>query len=99
MSYHESNVKINGSQINSVHCVCCRPGESTAQVEQSLVSGEEHLTLITESMSITSSDEEKLQLLNKNTELRRLNKEVLKHALSLLLIKPITNARQQLFKI
>ncbi|XP_056626284.1 TNFAIP3-interacting protein 3 [Triplophysa dalaica] len=54
------------------------PGESTAQVEQSLVSGEEHLTLITESMSITSSDEEKLQLLNKNTELRRLNKELMK---------------------
>ncbi|KAA0709080.1 hypothetical protein E1301_Tti021269 [Triplophysa tibetana] len=54
------------------------PGESTAQVEQSLVSGEEHLTLITESMSITSSDEEKLQLLNKNTELKRLNKELMK---------------------
>lgn len=46
------------------------------QVEESLLSGEENLTLITESMSITSSDEEKLQLLNKNTELRRLNKEV-----------------------
>ncbi|XP_043112530.1 trichohyalin-like [Puntigrus tetrazona] len=29
-------------------------------------------------MSITSSDEEKLQLLNKNTELRRLNKELMK---------------------
>ncbi|XP_039550175.1 spindle assembly checkpoint component mad1 isoform X2 [Pimephales promelas] len=43
--------------------------------EESLLSGEEQLTLITESMSITSSDEEKLQLLNKNTELRRLNKE------------------------
>ncbi|XP_067312988.1 TNFAIP3-interacting protein 1 [Pseudorasbora parva] len=43
-----------------------------------LLSGEEQLTLITESMSITSSDEEKLQLLNKNTELRRLNKELMK---------------------
>ncbi|XP_039550174.1 spindle pole body component 110 isoform X1 [Pimephales promelas] len=46
--------------------------------EESLLSGEEQLTLITESMSITSSDEEKLQLLNKNTELRRLNKELMK---------------------
>lgn len=51
--------------------------EDTAQVESSLCGGEE-LTLITESMSITSSDEEKLQLLNKNTELRRLNKELMK---------------------
>ncbi|XP_052470110.1 TNFAIP3-interacting protein 1-like isoform X2 [Carassius gibelio] len=50
------------------------------QVEEAalVLSGEEHLTLITESMSITSSDEEKLQLLNKNTELRRLNKELMK---------------------
>ncbi|KAI7801438.1 TNFAIP3-interacting protein 1 [Triplophysa rosa] len=54
------------------------PVEDTAQVEESLVSGEEQFTLITESMSITSSDEEKLQLLNKNTELRRLNKELMK---------------------
>ncbi|XP_042625726.1 TNFAIP3-interacting protein 1-like [Cyprinus carpio] len=45
---------------------------------ESVLSGEEQLTLITESMSITSSDEEKLQLLNKNTELRRLNKELMK---------------------
>ncbi|XP_050984137.1 trichohyalin [Labeo rohita] len=51
--------------------------EEAAQGE-SLLSGEEQLTLITESMSITSSDEEKLQLLNKNTELRRLNKELMK---------------------
>ncbi|XP_041434573.1 uncharacterized protein LOC108703288 isoform X2 [Xenopus laevis] len=35
-------------------------------------------TVITESMSITASDEEKLQLLNKNTELRRLNAELMK---------------------
>uniref|UniRef100_A0A671KDI6 Uncharacterized protein n=1 Tax=Sinocyclocheilus anshuiensis TaxID=1608454 RepID=A0A671KDI6_9TELE len=58
-------------------CVCCRPVEEAAQGE-CLLSGEEQLTLITESMSITSSDEEKLQLLNKNTELRRLNKELMK---------------------
>ncbi|XP_053554948.1 optineurin [Bombina bombina] len=37
-----------------------------------------HRTVITESMSVTASDEEKLQLLNKNTELRRLNKELMK---------------------
>ncbi|XP_066505953.1 TNFAIP3-interacting protein 1 [Hoplias malabaricus] len=51
--------------------------EDLAQGER-LMSGEEQLTLITESMSITSADEEKLQLLNKNTELRRLNKELMK---------------------
>lgn len=49
--------------------------EDLAQTDR-LISGEEQLTLITESMSITSADQEKLQLLNKNTELRRLNKEV-----------------------
>lgn len=45
-----------------------------------LLSEEEQMTLITESMSITSADEEKLLLLNRNTELRRLNKEVRKTA-------------------
>lgn len=34
------------------------------------------MTLITESMTVTSGDQEKLLLLNKNTELRRVNKEV-----------------------
>ncbi|KAG9341718.1 hypothetical protein JZ751_018782 [Albula glossodonta] len=43
-----------------------------------LLSEEEQVTLITESMLITSADEEKLLLLNKNTELRRLNKELMK---------------------
>ncbi|XP_061899766.1 TNFAIP3-interacting protein 3 [Entelurus aequoreus] len=33
---------------------------------------------VTESMSITWADQEKLQLLNKNTELRRVNKELMK---------------------
>nr|XP_057919708.1 TNFAIP3-interacting protein 1 isoform X2 [Doryrhamphus excisus] len=33
---------------------------------------------VTESMSITSTDQEKLLLLNKNTELRRVNKELMK---------------------
>lgn len=56
-------------------CFVYRQVEDVAQTEV-IFSGEEQFTLITESMSITSSDEEKLQLLNKNTELRRLNKEV-----------------------
>ncbi|KAG5264017.1 hypothetical protein AALO_G00271210 [Alosa alosa] len=41
-----------------------------------LLSTEEQVTLITDSMSVTSADEEKLQLLNKNMELRRINKEL-----------------------
>ncbi|XP_043348104.1 TNFAIP3-interacting protein 3-like isoform X2 [Dermochelys coriacea] len=36
---------------------------------------EEIVTYISESMTVTSADEEKLLLLNKNTELRRINKE------------------------
>ncbi|XP_062380595.1 trichohyalin [Sardina pilchardus] len=43
-----------------------------------LLSTEEQVTLITDSMSVTSADEEKLQLLNKNMELRRINKELMK---------------------
>ncbi|KAG8004125.1 hypothetical protein GBF38_008235 [Nibea albiflora] len=43
-----------------------------------LLSTEEQVTLITESMSVTSTDQEKLLLLNKNTELRRVNKELMK---------------------
>ncbi|KAM4020316.1 uncharacterized protein ACNLHF_000772 [Anomaloglossus baeobatrachus] len=39
---------------------------------------ESQRTVITESMSVTVSDEEKLQLLNKNTELRKLNAELMK---------------------
>ncbi|XP_077139469.1 uncharacterized protein LOC143804851 [Ranitomeya variabilis] len=39
---------------------------------------ERQTTVITESMSVTASDEEKLQLLNKNTELRKLNAELMK---------------------
>ncbi|XP_076878939.1 uncharacterized protein LOC143527541 [Brachyhypopomus gauderio] len=53
------------------------PVEDLAKGE-TLLSGEEQLTLITESMSVTTADEEKLQLLNRNTELRRLNKELMK---------------------
>uniref|UniRef100_A0A8C3S519 TNFAIP3 interacting protein 3 n=1 Tax=Chelydra serpentina TaxID=8475 RepID=A0A8C3S519_CHESE len=39
---------------------------------------EEIITYISESMTVTSADEEKLLLLNKNTELRRINKELMK---------------------
>ncbi|XP_026860739.2 golgin subfamily A member 6-like protein 1 isoform X1 [Electrophorus electricus] len=53
------------------------PVEDLAKGER-LLSGEEQLTLITESMSVTTADEEKLLLLNRNTELRRLNKELMK---------------------
>ncbi|AWP11760.1 Hypothetical protein SMAX5B_018949 [Scophthalmus maximus] len=43
-----------------------------------LLSTEEQVTLITESMTVTSADQEKLLLLNRNTELRRVNKELMK---------------------
>uniref|UniRef100_A0A8C5DL79 Uncharacterized LOC114471634 n=1 Tax=Gouania willdenowi TaxID=441366 RepID=A0A8C5DL79_GOUWI len=42
------------------------------------LSTEEHVTLNNESFTITSTDQEKLLLLNKNTELRRVNKELMK---------------------
>ncbi|XP_056149039.1 uncharacterized protein si:ch211-153b23.7 [Lampris incognitus] len=52
--------------------------EDEGVVGERLLSGEEQVTLITESMSVTSSDQEKLLLLNKNTELRRVNKELMR---------------------
>ncbi|XP_039621792.1 TNFAIP3-interacting protein 3 [Polypterus senegalus] len=39
---------------------------------------DENITFISESMIVTSDDEEKLLLLNRNTELRNVNKELLK---------------------
>ncbi|XP_072126740.1 uncharacterized protein [Mobula birostris] len=39
---------------------------------------EENVTFITESMSVTTADEEKLLLLNKNTELRCINQKLMK---------------------
>uniref|UniRef100_A0A6I8PKD1 TNFAIP3 interacting protein 1 n=1 Tax=Ornithorhynchus anatinus TaxID=9258 RepID=A0A6I8PKD1_ORNAN len=50
------------------------PGPTTEERTDS----EEVVTYISESMVVTSADEEKLLLLNKNTELRRLNKELVK---------------------
>uniref|UniRef100_A0A667Y326 Uncharacterized protein n=1 Tax=Myripristis murdjan TaxID=586833 RepID=A0A667Y326_9TELE len=52
--------------------------EDVGPVGDRLLSGEEQVTLITESMTVTSTDQEKLLLLNKNTELRRVNKELMK---------------------
>ncbi|KAM9356753.1 LOW QUALITY PROTEIN: uncharacterized protein ABDE67_004341 [Symphorus nematophorus] len=49
--------------------------EDVSPVGDRLLSTEEQVTLITESMTVTSTDQEKLLLLNKNTELRRVNKE------------------------
>lgn len=42
------------------------------------MSAEENFSLITDSMTVTSGDQEKLLLLNKNTELRRVNQELMK---------------------
>ncbi|KAF5907995.1 centrosomal protein of 55 kDa-like, partial [Clarias magur] len=78
LSEEESSKQLSvPEEINEQTSLQSRQLEDLAQTE-SLISGEEHLTLITESMSITSADQEKLQLLNKNTELRRLNKELMK---------------------
>ncbi|XP_034454543.1 uncharacterized protein si:ch211-153b23.7 isoform X2 [Hippoglossus hippoglossus] len=52
--------------------------EDVSPVGVRLLSTEEQVTLITESMTVTSADQEKLLLLNKNTELRRVNKELMK---------------------
>lgn len=56
--------------------VCARRTEDPGPAGHRLLSTEEQVTLITESMTVTSNDQEKLLLLNKNTELRRVNKEV-----------------------
>ncbi|CAH2315692.1 Hypothetical predicted protein [Pelobates cultripes] len=61
---------------NLEHQVQC-PAPVTDEPNDRLDS-EDNRTVITESMSVTVSDEEKLQLLNKNTELRRLNAELMK---------------------
>lgn len=58
------------------HRLCACRTEDVSPVGDRLLSTEEQVTLITESMTVTSNDQEKLLLLNKNTELRRVNKEV-----------------------
>jgi hypothetical protein len=50
--------------------------EEIVPAGERLLSGEDQGSLITDSMSVTSADQEKLLLLNRNTELRRVNKEV-----------------------
>lgn len=71
--------------LNVSVCWCVCRTEGVSPVGDRLLSTEEQFTLITESMTVTSSDQEKLLLLNKNTELRRVNKEV-QHHLKLLQI-------------
>ncbi|KAK2838892.1 hypothetical protein Q7C36_013706 [Tachysurus vachellii] len=79
LSEEESSKQLSLPKENSKEkaSLCSGQVEDLPQTER-LISGEEQLTLITESMSITSADQEKLQLLNKNTDLRRLNKELMK---------------------
>ncbi|CDQ95280.1 unnamed protein product, partial [Oncorhynchus mykiss] len=52
--------------------------EEIVPAGERLLSGEDQGSLITDSMSVTSADQEKLLLLNRNTELRRVNKELMK---------------------
>uniref|UniRef100_A0A3Q4AMT7 Uncharacterized protein n=1 Tax=Mola mola TaxID=94237 RepID=A0A3Q4AMT7_MOLML len=59
--------------------VCACRTEDVISTSDQLLSTEEQVTLITESMTVTSNDQEKLLLLNKNTELRRVNGEVQHH--------------------
>ncbi|KAL0973783.1 hypothetical protein UPYG_G00211120 [Umbra pygmaea] len=53
------------------------PDEVVPEGER-LLSNDDQRSLITDSMSVTSADQEKLLLLNQNTELRRVNKELMK---------------------
>ncbi|KAI5624739.1 TNFAIP3-interacting protein 1 [Silurus asotus] len=78
LSEEESSKQLSlPKETNEERTSLSRQVEDLTRTER-LMSGEDQLTLITESMSITSADQEKLQLLNKNTELRRLNKELMK---------------------
>ncbi|XP_063791671.1 uncharacterized protein LOC134947590 [Pseudophryne corroboree] len=67
----EPSYELDGST-----CLPCKV--HMAPVSGDRLDSESQRTVITESMSVTASDEEKLQLLNKNTELRRLNAELMK---------------------
>ncbi|XP_058857263.1 TNFAIP3-interacting protein 3-like isoform X1 [Acipenser ruthenus] len=71
-----SSLALNGEAEPDDH------GEETEGHGRHLISSgndtEENVTIISESMTVTSADEEKLLLLNRNTDLRRLNKELMK---------------------
>lgn len=69
----------------------CRTEDVSPVGGSRLLSTEEQVTLITESMTVTSTDQEKLLLLNKNTELRRVNKEVQHH------LKPVQSLHRSMF--
>lgn len=62
--------------------VCVYRTQDVSPAGDRLLSTEEQVTLITESMTVTSTDQEKLLLLNKNTELRRVNKEVQRYLIA-----------------
>ncbi|XP_041109934.1 uncharacterized protein LOC121317908 isoform X1 [Polyodon spathula] len=72
----QSSMSLNGEAEPDDH------GEETEGHGRRLISSgndtEENVTIISESMTVTSADEEKLLLLNRNTDLRRLNKELMK---------------------
>uniref|UniRef100_A0A1A8FFK7 TNFAIP3 interacting protein 3 n=1 Tax=Nothobranchius korthausae TaxID=1143690 RepID=A0A1A8FFK7_9TELE len=51
--------------------------DSMNPVGDRLLSTDEQVTMITESLIVTSTDQEKLLLLNKNTELRKVNKKLM----------------------
>ncbi|XP_014054239.1 uncharacterized protein si:ch211-153b23.7 [Salmo salar] len=67
----EENGAIEESRVKVVE-------EEIVPAGERLLSGEDQGSLITDSMSVTSADQEKLLLLNRNTELRRVNKELMK---------------------
>ncbi|CAL8305524.1 unnamed protein product [Arctogadus glacialis] len=56
-----------------------KPGlKEVCDGEERFGSAEDNFSHVSESMSVTSGDQEKLLLLNKNTELRRVNQELMK---------------------
>ncbi|KAM8848139.1 uncharacterized protein ACB058_011920 [Synchiropus picturatus] len=55
-----------------------KAAEDLCLVKESLLPVEEQHSVITDSMTVTSTDQEKLLLLNRNTELRRVNRELMK---------------------
>ncbi|KAG7464938.1 hypothetical protein MATL_G00170860 [Megalops atlanticus] len=77
-SHDQSALQGPEEDVQAQHRSVTGAADAVSQGGDRLLSEEEPVTLITESMSVTSGDEEKLLLLNKNTELRRLNKELMK---------------------
>ncbi|XP_067853086.1 TNFAIP3-interacting protein 3 [Heptranchias perlo] len=78
--YHEDERKDIATTENAFRESVSRTPNNPFQLIQNSneFGDEENVTFITESMSVTTADEEKLLLLNRNTELRRMNKELMK---------------------